>query len=139
MARVIYNRLHEHRTLVRLDSLDRREVATQAPTVPSATPWNTYMAQLPGRRFSPLGAAAPPSIQYLATGCASPTIDRHDAVPPGDYQRASPQNANKHNGVLDSAMSEGPKAGVLASPNRASLSPLRRSVRSPGAAGFPDD
>ena len=49
VARVIYNRLAEHRTL-EFDStvnypLDRREVATTDADRAQATPWNTYVAQ----------------------------------------------------------------------------------------------
>ena len=47
VAQVIYNRLHEHRTL-EFDStvnypLDRREVATSDADRAQRTPWNTYM------------------------------------------------------------------------------------------------
>ncbi len=112
VARVIYNRLNEHRTL-QFDStvnypLDRREVATTDADRGQPTPWNTYVAE-----------------GVPATPICSPGVDALDAAErpePGDWlyfvtidaqgttlftrdyqQHLANIELAKKNGVLDSA------------------------------------
>ena len=112
VARVIYNRLAEHRTL-EFDStvnypLDRREVATTDADRAKPTPWNTYVAEgLPATPIcSPdtdaLSAAEHPEpgdwLYFVTIDAQGTTLFTRD------YQE---QLANidlaKRNGVLDSA------------------------------------
>lgn len=73
VARVIYNRLHEHRTL-EFDStvnypLDRREVATSDTDRAQRTPWNTYMAQgLPATAICSPGVDALRAAEHPVPG-----------------------------------------------------------------------
>lgn len=133
VARVIYNRLHEHRTL-EFDStvnypLDRREVATSDTDRAQRTPWNTYMAQgcRPPRSVRPASTrCAPPSIQYLATGCtSSPSIPRARRCSPGTissiWRTSSWPNTTVSSTARDERRSQ--KAGVLGSPIAHSRSP----------------
>lgn len=112
VARVIYNRLAEHRSL-EFDStvnypLDRREVATTDADRAQHTPWNTYL--LPGLPATPiaspdvdaLGAAERPAAGdwlYFVT------VDQDGTTRfTRDYQQhlANVEEA-KRNGVLDSS------------------------------------
>ncbi|KJX75641.1 endolytic transglycosylase MltG [Mycobacterium lepromatosis] len=111
VARVIYNRLYEHRTL-EFDStvnypLDRREVATSDADRGLWTPWNTYVS--PGL---PATAICSPGIDALyAAEHPEPgdwlyfvTVDTQGTTLfTRDYQQhlANIELA-KHNGVLDS-------------------------------------
>ncbi|AGL28010.1 hypothetical protein J113_17820 [Mycobacterium tuberculosis CAS/NITR204] len=112
VARVIYNRLHEHRTL-EFDStvnypLDRREVATSDTDRAQRTPWNTYMAQgLPATAICSPGVDALRAAEHPVPGdwLYFVTIDSQGTTLfTRDYQQhlANIELA-KHNGVLDSA------------------------------------
>lgn len=112
VARVIYNRLHEHRTL-EFDStvnypLDRREVATSDTDSAQRTPWNTYMAQgLPATAICSPGVDALRAAEHPVPGdwLYFVTIDSQGTTLfTRDYQQhlANIELA-KHNGVLDSA------------------------------------
>jgi UPF0755 protein len=112
VARVIYNRLHEHRTL-EFDStvnysLDRQEVATTDADRAQMTPWNTYVRQgLPATPICSPGAEALAAAERPADGdwLYFVTIDMQGTTL---FTRDYPQHlANielaKRNGVLDSA------------------------------------
>jgi len=112
VARVIYNRLHEHRTL-EFDStvnysLDRQEVATTDADRAQRTPWNTYVRQgLPATPICSPGAPALAAAERPADGdwLYFVTIDLQGTTL---FTRDYPQHlANielaKRNGVLDSA------------------------------------
>jgi len=112
VARVIYNRLHEHRTL-EFDStvnysLDRQEVATTDADRGQQTPWNTYVRQgLPATPICSPGAPALAAAEHPADGdwLYFVTIDTQGTTL---FTRDYPQHlANielaKRNGVLDSA------------------------------------
>ncbi len=112
VARVIYNRLHEHRTL-EFDStvnysLDRQEVATTDADRGQMTPWNTYVKQgLPATPICSPGADALAAAEHPADGdwLYFVTIDLQGTTL---FTRDYPQHlANielaKRNGVLDSA------------------------------------
>lgn len=112
VARVIYNRLHEHRTL-EFDStvnysLDRQEVATTDADRAQHTPWNTYVRQgLPATPICSPGAPALAAAERPADGdwLYFVTIDMQGTTL---FTRDYPQHlANielaKRNGVLDSA------------------------------------
>ena len=112
VARVIYNRLAEHRTL-EFDStvnypLDRREVATTDADRAQATPWNTYVAQrLPATPICSPGTDALTAAEHPADGdwLYFVTIDAQGTTLfTRDYQQhlANIELA-KRNGVLDSA------------------------------------
>ncbi|ORB86712.1 aminodeoxychorismate lyase [Mycobacterium kansasii] len=111
VAQVIYNRLHEHRTL-EFDStvnypLDRREVATSDADRALRTPWNTYMAEgLPATAICSPGVDALHAAEHPAPGdwLYFVTIDSQGTTLfTRDYQQhlANIELA-KHNGVLDS-------------------------------------
>jgi UPF0755 protein len=112
VARVIYNRLLEHRTL-EFDStvnynLDRQEVATTDADRAQQTPWNTYVRQgLPATPICSPGAPALAAAEHPADGdwLYFVTIDTQGTTL---FTRDYPQHlANielaKRNGVLDSA------------------------------------
>jgi UPF0755 protein len=112
VARVIYNRLAEHRTL-EFDStvnypLDRREVATTDADRGQATPWNTYLSEgLPATPICSPGADALKAAEHPADGdwLYFVTIDAQGTTLfTRDYQQhlANIELA-KSNGVLDSA------------------------------------
>ena len=112
VARVIYNRLAEHRTL-EFDStvnypLDRREVATTDADRAQATPWNTYVAEgLPATPICSPGTDALKAAEHPADGdwLYFVTIDAQGTTLfTRDYQQhlANIELA-KRNGVLDSA------------------------------------
>ncbi|KAA1248739.1 aminodeoxychorismate lyase, partial [Mycobacterium simiae] len=112
VARVIYNRLHEHRTL-EFDStvnypLDRREVATSDADRAQRTPWNTYVSEgLPATAICSPGVDALRAAEHPELGdwLYFVTIDAQGTTLfTRDYQQhlANIELA-KHNGVLDSA------------------------------------
>jgi UPF0755 protein len=112
VARVIYNRLHEHRTL-EFDStvnypLDRREVATSDADRAQRTPWNTYVSQgLPATAICSPGVDALRTAEHPEPGdwLYFVTIDAQGTTLfTRDYQQhlANIELA-KRNGVLDSA------------------------------------
>jgi UPF0755 protein len=112
VARVIYNRLAEHRKL-EFDStvnypLDRREVATTDDDRAQATPWNTYAADgLPATPICSPGTEALKAAEHPEDGdwLYFVTIDpQGTTLFTRDYQQhlANIELA-KHNGVLDSA------------------------------------
>jgi UPF0755 protein len=112
VAQVIYNRLHEHRTL-EFDStvnypLDRREVATSDADRAQRTPWNTYVSQgLPATAICSPGVDALHAAEHPEPGdwLYFVTIDAQGTTLfTRDYQQhlANIELA-KHNGVLDSA------------------------------------
>ncbi|OBA79533.1 aminodeoxychorismate lyase [Mycobacterium sp. 1164966.3] len=111
VAQVIYNRLHEHRTL-EFDStvnypLDRREVATSDADRAQRTPWNTYVSQgLPATAICSPGIEALTAAEHPEAGdwLYFVTIDAQGTTLfTRDYQQhlANIELA-KHNGVLDS-------------------------------------
>jgi UPF0755 protein len=112
VARVIYNRLAEHRTL-EFDStvnypLDRREVATSDADRAQSTPWNTYVSEgLPATPIcSPgtdaLNAAERPEpgdwLYFVTIDAQGTTLFTRDY-----QQHLANIELAKHNGVLDSA------------------------------------
>jgi UPF0755 protein len=112
VARVIYNRLSEHRTL-EFDStvnypLDRREVATSDADRGQPTPWNTYITE--GVPATPICSPSVDALQAAEHPAAGDwlyfvTIDSQGTTLfTRDYQQhlANIELA-KHNGVLDSA------------------------------------
>ncbi|GFG49284.1 aminodeoxychorismate lyase [Mycolicibacterium agri] len=112
VARVIYNRLHEQRTL-EFDStvnypLDRQEVATTDADRAEMTPWNSYVRQgLPATPICSPGSDALVAAEHPAEGdwLYFVTIDMQGTTL---FTRDYPQHlANielaKRNGVLDSA------------------------------------
>jgi UPF0755 protein len=112
VARVIYNRLAEHRTL-EFDStvnypLDRREVATTDGDRAQQTPWNTYVSDgLPATPICSPGADALKAAEHPEDGdwLYFVTIDSQGTTLfTRDYQQhlANIELA-KRNGVLDSA------------------------------------
>jgi UPF0755 protein len=112
VARVIYNRLAEHRTL-EFDStvnypLDRREVATTDGDRAQQTPWNTYVSDgLPATSICSPGADALKAAEHPEDGdwLYFVTIDAQGTTLfTRDYQQhlANIELA-KRNGVLDSA------------------------------------
>ncbi len=112
VARVIYNRLAEHRTL-EFDStvnypLDRREVATTDADRAQQTPWNTYVLQgLPATPICSPGTDALKAAEHPEPGdwLYFVTIDAQGTTLfTRDYQEhlANIELA-KRNGVLDSA------------------------------------
>lgn len=112
VAQVIYNRLHEHRTL-EFDStvnypLDRREVATSDADRAQRTSWNTYVSPgLPATAICSPGADALRAAEHPAPGdwLYFVTIDTQGTTLfTRDYQQhlANIELA-KRNGVLDSA------------------------------------
>jgi UPF0755 protein len=112
VARVIYNRLHAHRTL-QFDStvnypLDRRQVATADSDRALRTPWNTYVAQgLPATAICSPGIDALSAAEHPEQGdwLYFVTIDAQGTTLfTKDYQQhlANIELA-KRNGVLDSA------------------------------------
>lgn len=112
VARVIYNRLAEHRTL-EFDStvnypLDRREVATTDADRAEPTAWNTYLSEgLPDTAICSPGTEALSAAEHPEPGdwLYFVTIDAHGTTLfTRDYQQhlANIELA-KHNGVLDSA------------------------------------
>ena len=112
VARVIYNRLHDHHTL-EFDStvnypLGRREVATTDADRAQRTPWNTYVSQgLPATAICSPGVDALHAAEHPEPGdwLYFVTIDAQGTTLfTRDYQQhlANIELA-KHNGVLDSA------------------------------------
>ena len=112
VARVIYNRLAEHRTL-EFDStvnypLDRREVATTDADRAQQTPWNTYVSEgLPATPICSPGTDALKAAEHPEPGdwLYFVTIDSQGTTLfTRDYQQhlANIELA-KRNGVLDSA------------------------------------
>jgi UPF0755 protein len=112
VARVIYNRLAEHRTL-EFDStvnypLDRREVATTDADRAQQTPWNTYVSEgLPATPICSPGTDALKAAEHPEDGdwLYFVTIDSQGTTLfTRDYQQhlANIELA-KRNGVLDSA------------------------------------
>jgi len=112
VARVIYNRLAEHRTL-EFDStvnypLDRREVATTDGDRAQQTPWNTYVSEgLPATPICSPGTDALKAAEHPDVGdwLYFVTIDSQGTTLfTRDYQQhlANIELA-KRNGVLDSA------------------------------------
>jgi UPF0755 protein len=112
VARVIYNRLAEHRTL-EFDStvnypLDRREVATTDADRAQQTPWNTYISEgLPATPICSPGTDALKAAEHPEPGdwLYFVTIDSQGTTLfTRDYQQhlANIELA-KRNGVLDSA------------------------------------
>lgn len=112
VARVIYNRLHEHRML-EFDStvnysLDRREVATSDADRALRTPWNTYVSEgLPATAICSPGVDALRAAEHPDPGdwLYFVTIDAQGTTLfTRDYQQhlANIELA-KRNGVLDSA------------------------------------
>jgi UPF0755 protein len=112
VARVIYNRLAEHRKL-EFDStvnypLDRQEVATTDDDRAQTTPWNTYMRQgLPQTPICAPGAEALAAAEHPAAGdwLYFVTIDlQGTTLFTRDYeQHLANIELAQHNGVLDSA------------------------------------
>jgi UPF0755 protein len=112
VARVIYNRLAEHRKL-EFDStvnypLDRQEVATTDDDRAHTTPWNTYMSEgLPETPICSPGTEALAAAEHPAAGdwLYFVTIDLHGTtVFTRDYnQHLANIELAQHNGVLDSA------------------------------------
>jgi UPF0755 protein len=112
VARVIYNRLHEHHTL-EFDStvnypLDRREVATTDADRALRTPWNTYVSQgLPATAICSPGAEALQAAEHPEAGdwLYFVTIDAQGTTLfTKDYkQHLANIELAKRNGVLDSA------------------------------------
>jgi len=112
VAQVIYNRLHEHRTL-EFDStvnypLDRREVATSDADRAQRTPWNTYVSQgLPATAICSPGADALQAAEHPEPGdwLYFVTIDAQGTTLfTRDYkQHLANIELAKRNGVLDSA------------------------------------
>ena len=112
VARVIYNRLNEHRTL-EFDStvnypLDRREVATSDADRAKPTPWNTYVADgVPATPICSPGVDALHAAEHPAPGdwLYFVTIDAQGTTLfTRDYQQhLADVELAKHNGVLDSA------------------------------------
>ncbi|BBY53850.1 endolytic transglycosylase MltG [Mycobacterium koreense] len=111
VARVIYNRLHQHRKL-EFDStvnyrLDRQEVATTDADRAKRTPWNTYMAEgLPATPICSPGDEALQAAEHPAEGnwLFFVTVDLEGTTLfTDDYQQhlANIEKA-KNNGVLDS-------------------------------------
>lgn len=112
VARVIYNRLAEHRKL-EFDStvnypLDRQEVATTDDDRAKVTPWNTYMSQgLPQTPICSPGTDALAAAERPAEGdwLYFVTVDMQGTTLfTRDYEQhlANIEQA-QHNGVLDSA------------------------------------
>ncbi len=112
VARVIYNRLAEHRKL-EFDStvnypLDRQEVATTDNDRAQTTPWNTYMRQgLPQTPICSPGSDALAAAEHPAAGdwLYFVTVDlQGTTLFTRDYEQhlANIEQA-QHNGVLDSA------------------------------------
>jgi len=112
VARVIYNRLHENRTL-EFDStvnyrLDRIEVATTDADRGQNTPWNTYIR--PGLPATPICSPGQPALSAAEQPAPGDwlyfvTIDMQGTTLfTRDYQQhlANIELA-KRNGVLDSA------------------------------------
>jgi UPF0755 protein len=112
VARVIYNRLHEHHTL-EFDStvnypLDRREVATTDADRALRTPWNTYVSQgLPATAICSPGVDALQAAEHPEAGdwLYFVTIDAQGTTLfTKDYkQHLANIELAKRNGVLDSA------------------------------------
>jgi UPF0755 protein len=112
VARVIYNRLHEHHTL-EFDStvnypLDRREVATTDADRALRTPWNTYVSQgLPATAICSPGVDALQAAEHPEPGdwLYFVTIDAQGTTLfTKDYkQHLANIELAKRNGVLDSA------------------------------------
>ena len=112
VARVIYNRLAEHRTL-EFDStvnypLDRREVATTDADRGQITPWNTYLAEgLPATPICSPGTDALKAAEHPVDGdwLYFVTIDgQGTTLFTRDYkQHLANIELAKNNGVLDSA------------------------------------
>ncbi|HZE16576.1 MAG TPA: endolytic transglycosylase MltG, partial [Mycobacterium sp.] len=112
VARVIYNRLGEHRTL-EFDStvnypLDRRQVATSDADRAKPTPWNTYVAEgVPATPICSPGVDALHAAEHPAPGdwLYFVTIDTQGTTLfTRDYQQhLADVELAKHNGVLDSA------------------------------------
>lgn len=112
VARVIYNRLAEHRKL-EFDStvnypLDRQEVATTDADRAKPTPWNTYVREgLPATPICSPGADALAAAEHPAAGdwLYFVTIDLHGTTLfTRDYnQHLANIELAQHNGVLDSA------------------------------------
>ncbi|MBU9764846.1 aminodeoxychorismate lyase [Mycobacterium sp. TNTM28] len=112
VARVIYNRLAEHRKL-EFDStvnypLDRQEVATTDDDRALTTPWNTYMSQgLPQTPICSPGTDALAAAEHPAAGdwLYFVTIDMQGTTLfTRDYeQHLANIELAQHNGVLDSA------------------------------------
>jgi UPF0755 protein len=112
VARVIYNRLAEHRKL-EFDStvnypLDRQEVATTDDDRAKITPWNTYMSQgLPQTPICSPGTEALAAAEHPAAGdwLYFVTIDlQGTTLFTRDYdQHLANIELAQHNGVLDSA------------------------------------
>lgn len=112
VARVIYNRLAEHRTL-EFDStvnypLDRREVATTDADRGQVTPWNTYLSEgLPATPICSPGTDALKAAEHPADGdwLYFVTIDgQGTTLFTRDYQQHLVNiELAKSNGVLDSA------------------------------------
>jgi UPF0755 protein len=112
VAQVIYNRLHEHRTL-EFDStvnypLDRREVATSDADRAQRTLWNTYLIQgLPATTICSPGTDALRAAEHPEAGdwLYFVTIDAQGTTLfTRDYkQHLANIELAKHNGVLDSA------------------------------------
>ena len=112
VARVIYNRLHENRTL-EFDStvnypLDRIEVATTDGDRAQNTPWNTYVR--PGLPATPICSPGQPSLAAAEQPAPGDwlyfvTIDMQGTTLfTRDYQQhLSNIELAKRNGVLDSA------------------------------------
>ena len=133
VARVIYNRLAENRTL-EFDStvnypLDRIEVATTDADRAQNTPWNTYVR--PGLPATPICSPGQPALAAAEQPAPGDwlyfvTIDlQGTTLFTRDYQQhlANIELA-KHNGVLDSARCRTHrKAAVLGSPIAHSRSP----------------
>ena len=111
VARVIYNRLAEHRML-EFDStvnypLDRQEVATTDADRAKDTPWNTYVRQgLPSTPICSPGRPALEAAEHPAAGdwLYFVTIDlQGTTLFTRDYaQHLANIELAKHNGVLDS-------------------------------------
>jgi UPF0755 protein len=112
VATVIYNRLHEHRTL-EFDStvnypLDRREVATSDADRAQPTPWNTYVNEgLPATPICSPGVDALHAAEHPEPGdwLYFVTIDKQGTTLfTRDYQQhLADVELAKRNGVLDSA------------------------------------
>lgn len=112
VARVIYNRLAEHRKL-EFDStvnysLDRQEVATTDADRARVTPWNTYASEgLPATPICSPGGPALAAAENPAPGdwLYFVTIDlQGTTLFTRDYeQHLANIELAKHNGVLDSA------------------------------------
>ena len=137
VARVIYNRLAENRTL-EFDStvnypLDRIEVATTDADRAQHTPWNTYVR--PGLPATPICSPGQPALAAAEQPAPGDwlyfvTIDlQGTTLFTRDYQQhlANIELA-KHNGVLDSAKVT--RAGRRCSAHRSRI-PGHRSCISP--------